>query len=218
MRRAGPALSRRLDLPRSFLTVERPGLALQPPLDRALGRPGLLARRRRRLGRLRRPVPSAARAHPRGCVPGCGNGSASMTMTPSLVARWPASFMVRARTRSDRPGALRGVEAQLHGRRDLVDVLAAGAGRADEILRQGRPSMDDGIVGDDDRSSSRIGHAAVHGARQTRAKEKARHRNRAFEDMRDLDACGPTQRLPGCAAPRPARQRRHGSRTSRNCR
>ena len=45
----------------------------------------------------------------------------------------------RAR-RSDRPAALRGVEAQLHGGRHLVDVLAAGTGRADEVLLAGRPS------------------------------------------------------------------------------
>ena len=38
--------------PRIFFTVERPDLGLQPPLDGAFGRPGLLARRRRRLGGL----------------------------------------------------------------------------------------------------------------------------------------------------------------------
>ena len=57
----------------------------------------------------------------------------SISSTPSLVMRLPASAtsrildLGRQRRRVD-------VEAQLHGRRHLVDVLPAGAGRAHEPL------------------------------------------------------------------------------------
>ena len=77
--------------------------------------------------------PAAARASSRFCS--CvRKRPASMTMTPSLVARWPASLIVRSRTRSDRRRRTGRVEAQLDGGRDLVDVLAAGPGGADELL------------------------------------------------------------------------------------
>ena len=64
---------------------------------------------------------------------------------------------------------IRRVEAQLHRRGHLVDVLAARAGRADEILMQ-VIRMDDRVVGDDD---CVVGtHAAVMARRMK--KEKAR--------------------------------------------
>ena len=54
-----------------------------------------------------------------------------ITITPSLVMRWPASRFSRSAASS---GSVirRGVEAQLRGGRELVDVLPAGTGGAHE--------------------------------------------------------------------------------------
>ena len=57
-----------------------------------------------------------------------------MMSTPSLVSRRPAQALEPLADSGQQRGRMADVEAQLHGRRQLVDVLAAGAGRADEIL------------------------------------------------------------------------------------
>ena len=62
-----------------------PSWLVEPPLDRALGRPGLLARRRRRHERGANQLGAGARAHPRGCAPACGSA------TPRSGFRPPSS-------------------------------------------------------------------------------------------------------------------------------
>ena len=69
------------------------------------------------------------------------NRSARMMSTPSSAMRRPASVTRRSRTATARPPGMAHVEAQLDRSRDLVDVLAAGARRADEPLLSSRSSM-----------------------------------------------------------------------------
>src|SRR5689334_4518930 len=91
--------------PRSFLIVPRPALLFSrrstAPFE------GLVFLRGGGGGSaaLATSAVSLARASARFCS-WVRKRPASMTMTPSLVARWPASLIVRARTRSDRPAAL----------------------------------------------------------------------------------------------------------------
>ena len=116
-----------------------------------------------------------------------------------------------------RPHALRQafgvarVETQLHCGRDLVDVLAARAGRADEVLLE-VVRMDDGLVGDDDLVV--CGHGDSHGARR-------RKRKGPDEPGRlhcELPRGEPIPPLPARAGPRPAPRGRRGLRICESCR
>ena len=53
-----------------------------------------------------------------------------MTTTPSFVIRLPASALSRVRVSSSSDGEFAGVEPDLDGGFDLVDVLAAGTAGA----------------------------------------------------------------------------------------
>jgi type I pantothenate kinase len=133
------------------------GLFLQPPLDRTLGRLGLLAWRRRRLRRPRGSVPSAVRAHPRGCAPGCGN-RLRLDHQHAILRQAPAGELDGIGLDPIVEGRrVRDVEEQLDCGRDLVDVLPAGTARQNELFRQ-FPSGDGDAVVDIERVA---GHAIV---------------------------------------------------------
>src|SRR5262245_24009238 len=125
-----------------------PGLGLEAPFHRTLGRPGLLARRRRRLGgpgnECDEPCPCI------GAVLFLGAKAASLDdddafLCSSLSGKFYGSLAHTLR----QAGRIPRVEAQLYGGRHLVNVLAAGAGRADKALFE-VARMDDDIVGNND--------------------------------------------------------------------
>ena len=106
-----------------------------------MGRLGCAARLRRRGGRAdsatsRSRASSRLRAWLR-------KRSAVMTITPSLVRRLPASSREPPRTGSGSDGERRTSNLQLHGGRDLVDVLPARTrGAHEHLLQLGRIDAD----------------------------------------------------------------------------
>ena len=124
-------------------------LAVQPLLFRGFGRLG---------------GPARVRAHGRFLISATSRASASarlrswvrwfwarITITPSLVSRFPATRQRGSRHRSA-VTANRAVEPELYRGRELVDILPAGAGGAHEALLD-FGVIDGDVIGDADMAS-----------------------------------------------------------------
>src|SRR5690606_39272022 len=106
---------------------------LQAPLDGSLRRLGLLARRWRRFGRLgdqRRQAGAGVGAVLLLRAEAAGLDDDDTVLRRALPGELDGPFA----DPFGHPRRIRRIEAELHRRRDLVDVLAAWARRADEVL------------------------------------------------------------------------------------